>query len=385
MNSSIKRREWLKASLITSAAGFGLLNGINVFGKPLPEEAFSAIADGEVRRLLFNENPIGPSEKVGEIIKKMLPRANKYATFHEYDFNALKNLIAKQEGLKPENVLLGHGSFEPLLWVAEYFGSNGGEIIVPSPTFDVVGNYGKKIGASIKPIEVDKDFKMDLSAMESAVGAKTKLVTICNPNNPTGTSCKANELTSFCKSVSDKSYVLIDEAYIHYIKSWRKQTMAPLIAKGRQVLVARTFSKIYSMAGLRIGYLLGPADLIKTLESKHTLGFPGNMPNTLSVAAAIASLSDNDNFLSQSRSFNEDRKADFYRFLDEQGIPYIRSNANFVYYDVQKFKAYKQLMWESKILLAGGWPTKSNWARVTMGSVEDMDFLKDQMKGTRWL
>ncbi|MEM7509948.1 MAG: histidinol-phosphate transaminase [Bacteroidota bacterium] len=383
MNPTFNRREWLKKSLLTSAAGFGVMSGVDVFGQP-SSDTRSALVDPGVKRLLFNENPLGPSHIVKEVIQETLHRAGKYATFYKYDFMALKRLIADQEGLSPENVLLGHGSFDPLIMVSSHFGANGGEIIVPSPSFDVVGNFGRKIGASVKPIEVGEDFKMNLPAMEAAISSKTNLLTICNPNNPTGTSCNSEELASFCRSVSDKAHVLIDEAYIHYLPSWRSQTMAPLIAEGRNVLVTRTFSKIYGMAGLRIGYLLGPAELIGKLEAQYTLGFPGNMPNSLSIAAAIVSLED-EAFLKTSRAFNEARKADFYSVLEDMGIPYLKSDANFVYFKVEKFKAFKSLMWESKILLTGGWPSKPEWARVTMGSVEDMAFLVEKMQGKKWM
>ena len=383
MGTTIERREWLKISL-TLAAGLGSLGGLEVFGKTSPNTLMHTEGDDTVRRLLFNENPSGPSNKVKEIIKEVLPRASKYATFHPYDFNALKQLISEKEGLKPENVLLGHGSFEPLIMVSSHFGANGGEIIVPSPSFDVVGNFGRKIGASIKPIEVDKAFKMNLSAMESAVSSKTKLVTICNPNNPTGTSCDTDNLQSFCRAVSSKAYVLIDEAYIHYLNSWRDRTMSHLIREGKNVLIARTFSKIYGMAGLRIGYLLGPSEFIQAMESKYTLGFPGNMPNSLSVAAAIASIQD-ESFIEESRAFNRQGKEALYKSLDKLDIPYVKSDANFVFYDVEKFSEYKSMMWKNKILLTGGWPTKPNWARVTIGSTDDMQFLLDKMQGKKWL
>ncbi|MDW3646405.1 MAG: histidinol-phosphate transaminase [Bacteroidia bacterium] len=379
----IKRREWLKTSLLASTSALGFLEGIDVFGEISSDEIQQA-ADPKVKRLLFNENPLGPSKKVREIISETLPRASKYATFYKYDFLALKELIARQEGLKAENVLLGHGSFEPLIMVATHFGSHGGEIIVPSPSFDVVGNFGRKIGADVKAVEVDEDFRMNLGEMAARLSPKTKLLTICNPNNPTGTNCDPEQLKSFCRSVSDKAFVLLDEAYIHYLNSWRDHTMAPLIAEGKNVLVARTFSKIYGMAGLRIGYLLGPADFIAEMESTYTLGFPGNMPNSLSVAAAMASLEDEE-FVKKSKIFNEKRKVEFYQSLDELDIPYLKSSANFVYFHVEKFNAYKSLMWEHKILLTGGWPTKPKWARVTMGSREDMNFLLEKMQGKKWM
>ncbi|MEM8890407.1 MAG: aminotransferase class I/II-fold pyridoxal phosphate-dependent enzyme [Bacteroidota bacterium] len=379
----IKRRDWLRTSLLASGSAFGLLNGIDVFGS-ISSTALSKAADSGVKRLLFNENPLVPSKRVQEIIRETLSRANKYATFYKYDFLALKELIAKQEGLKAENVLLGHGSFEPLTMVSTHFGSKGGEIIVPSPSFDVVGNFGRKIGAKVRPVEVDEEFRMNLTEMARQISPKTRLITLCNPNNPTGTNCDPEQMKSFCRSASDKSFVLVDEAYIHYLENWRKHSMAPMIGEGRNVLVARTFSKIYGMAGLRIGYLLGPADFIQELEATYTLGFPGNMPNSLSVAAAMASLQD-EAFIDKSRSFNEARKAAFYQSLEELDIAYLKSSANFVYFYVDKFKAFKSLMWEHKILLTGGWPSKPEWARVTMGSEEDMNFLLEKMQGKKWM
>ncbi|WP_299212493.1 aminotransferase class I/II-fold pyridoxal phosphate-dependent enzyme [uncultured Aquimarina sp.] len=378
------RRQWLKNSLAASAA-------LSLF----PLDAFSEIngdyyseddksKKSTVRRLLYNENHLGPSKNVENTIKQVIFRSNRYSTFYEYDAKTLKQLIAKQEGLKPENVLLGHGSFEPLIWAATHFGSKGEQIIVPSPTFDVIGLFARKIGAKVTPVEVDSDFRMNLTEMESRISSETSLLTLCNPNNPTGTVIETERLKSFCRLVSDKTTVLVDEAYIHFMDSWKNKSMAPLIAEGKNVLVTRTFSKIYGLAGLRIGFMLGPESLIAEMEKKFTLGFPGNMPNSLSVASAITSLKD-DVFLEASKNNNIKTRNAFYNELDKLGLNYIPSEANFVYFDVKNFKAYKELMSKNEILLAGGWPTKSNWARVTMGSEDDIGFLFDKMKGKKWL
>ncbi|WP_282087437.1 pyridoxal phosphate-dependent aminotransferase [Aquimarina algiphila] len=378
------RRQWLKKSLATSAAlSLFPLNAFSEINRDHYETDYNS-EKNDVRRLLYNENHLGPSKNVEHIIKQVIFRSNRYATFYEYDAKTLKQLIAKQEGLKPENILLGHGSFEPLLWAATHFGSKGEQIIVPSPTFDVVGLFAKKIGAKVTPVEVDSNFRMNLTEMEARITSETSLLTLCNPNNPTGTVVKTEKLKSFCRLVSDKTTVLIDEAYIHYMNSWRSKSMAPLIAEGKNVLVTRTFSKIYGLAGLRIGFMLGPDSLIAEMEKKFTLGFPGNMPNSLSVASAITSLKD-DVFVETSRNNNIEIRNTFYKELDKFGLKYIRSEANFIYFDVKNFKAYKELMWKNKVLLAGGWPTKPNWARVTMGSENDISFLFDKMKGKKWL
>ena len=250
------------------------------------------------------------------MIRASIDRSNRYCTFHKHDYLALKRLIAEQEGLRPENVLLSHGSFEALTLLAVHFGSNSGEIIVPSPTFDVVGSIAKEIGAQLKSVNLDSDLKMNLAEMKNLVSDQTRLLTLCNPNNPTGTHIISKELGQFCSSVSSNLPVLVDEAYIHFLKNWREQTMAPLIAEGKNILITRTFSKIYGMAGLRIGFLMGPADLIQSMESRYTLGFPGNMPNSLSVAAAIGALQDKI-FVDRSREKIEKNKLILYSALEK--------------------------------------------------------------------
>ncbi len=380
----LNRREWLKKSLIATGAmsSFSLAGFIEVNSSA--EEVKCIENDNEVVRLLYNENHLGPSASVKKAMTDVMHRSNRYATFYKYDANALKQLIADQEGLSPKNILLGHGSFEPLIWAAIHFGSKGEEIIVPSPTFDVIGLFARKIGANITQVEVDSAFKMNLTDMESRVSASTSLLTICNPNNPTGTVIETEKLKSFCRLVSEKTTVLVDEAYIHFLPSWRKHTMASLINEGENVLVTRTFSKIFGLAGMRIGFMMGPEDLIKELESKFTLGFPGNMPNSISMAAAMTAIKDNT-FLEKSRHENNKTRNLFYKELERLNLKYIPSEANFVYFDVTNFKSYKKLMNENKILLAGGWPTKPNWARVTMGTNSDINYLFDKMKGKKWL
>ncbi len=381
---TINRRQWLKNSLAATAGlslfsskAFSQINGAS-YGLE------SSLETDTVRRLLYNENHLGPSKSVQKIINEVVLRSNRYATFYKYDYKALKELIAEQEGLKPGNVLLGHGSFEPLIWAATHFGSKGEHLVVPSPTFDVVGSFARKLGAKVSAVEVDADFRMNLGEMESRLTANTSLLTLCNPNNPTGTTIETERLKTFCKLISDKTTVLIDEAYIHFLDSWRQKTMAPLIAEGKNVLVTRTFSKIYGLAGLRVGFMLAPEELVSKLESKFTMGFPGNMPNTLSMAAAITALKD-DAFMVKSRSYNNQVRDKFCERLKEHGLKYTPSATNFVYFDVGNFKAYKDLMWKNKILLAGGWPSKPNWARVTMGSEDDISFLFDKMEGKKWM
>ncbi|MEM7572051.1 MAG: histidinol-phosphate transaminase, partial [Bacteroidota bacterium] len=307
-SKNLSRRNWLKNAGLLSTGISSLAMGSTAFTHPSSPQPLGDAADEEeqVVRLLYNENPYGPPASALAKVMAVANRANRYPTFSTYDFNALRRKIVAEEGLTEDHVLLGHGSFQPIIWLAEHFRSEEGEIIVPSPTFDIVGMYGRRLNARIKAIEVNDKLEMNLEEMARVVNSQTTLVCLCNPNNPTGTLTDPARMRDFCASVSNQCPVLVDEAYLQYTDlydDWRAASMVDQIKAGKNVIVSRTFSKIYGMAGFRIGYLLGQPELIKQLNDRFTLGFPGNMPNTISVAAAIGAM-DDVNFLDRSRQQN---------------------------------------------------------------------------------
>lgn len=387
-NNKISRRNWLKnTSCLT--AGFGSLAlGLPALAHPSKKNsALSSTHEEQVIRLFYNENPYGPSPQALSKVMEVANRGNRYATFARYDFDSLREKIAQEEGLTKEHVLLGHGSFQPIIWLAEHFIRKGGTIIVPSPTFDIVGMYARRVKANTQIVEVNDRMEMDLPEMEKHVNQQTALVCICHPNNPTGTLVNPEQLRAFCDRVTKKSPVLVDEAYIQYVDSipnWRDASMVDQIRAGKNVIISRTFSKIYGMAGFRIGYLLAQPELIKSLSDRFTLGFPGNIPNTLSVAAAIGAMEDSS-FLKDSRQKNAGAKTKFYQELEQLNIPFIPTQTNFLFFDVKKFPAFKKLMNEHNILIAGGWPSKSNWARVTFGSPKDMEVFYPLLRSQDWM
>lgn len=363
--SIIKRRAWLKQATIISA-GLGLPT-LSYASLNRSEESLKDNSK-DVVRLLFNENPYGPSQSVLNRIDQVKGRSNRYANFFEYDYLKLKQIIATQEGVKPENIALGHGSMQPLIWVAILYGGQGTKFVVPDPAFDVVGVFGKKMGTSIQAVLVDHNLKLDLSAMEQAVDNNTDLVVIVNPNNPTSTAVSHTDLKEFCERVQKKCPICIDEAYIHYLgDDWQKLSMAGLIHNNSDIIITRTFSKIYGMAGQRMGFIMGNRDFIQKIEDLFMMGFPGNMPNTIGVASAMAAIEDKS-FLISSRKKNNDMKQYIYSELDTLGYEYVKSKTNFFYFNTGNYSKFKTKMNENNILITGGWPSKKNWGRVTVGT-----------------
>ncbi|MEX0289070.1 MAG: histidinol-phosphate transaminase [Flavobacteriaceae bacterium] len=372
--SQIKRRTWLKqASLLSAGLSFPALS----YASLNRSETLNSPNSKEVVRLLFNENPYGPSQAVLNRIDEVKNRSHRYANFYEYGYLELKKLIASKEGVKPENIALGHGSIQPLIWIAILFGGQGKKFVVPDPAFDVVGTYGKKIGTTVKSVLVKADMKTNLPAMEQAVDDNTDLVVVVNPNNPTSTSVSSTELEAFCNKVQQKCAVCIDEAYIHYLgEDWQKKSMARLITGNSNIIITRTFSKIYGMAGQRMGFVMGNKELIEKIENLFMMGFPGNMPNIIGVASAMAALED-EAFLNSSRQKNNAMKQYIYGELEALGLEYVESDTNFFYFDTGDYSKFKTRMNENNILITGGWPSKKSWGRVTLGTERDMDiFLK---------
>ena len=205
-------------------------------------------------RLVWNENPYGPSLKASKAFQEAVTEGNHYSW---RSLGELVGKIAQKEGVTTDNIMMGPGSSDLLEKTALVYFRDGGNVISGDPCYMSLVQVAKASGGNWKPIKLTKDFQHDLDAMEAAIDADTKLVYITNPNNPTGTLTDTKKLYDFCDRVSDKVPIFIDEAYIELSEGGLNNSMAPLVAKGKNVFVARTFSKIYGMAGLRIGYMLG--------------------------------------------------------------------------------------------------------------------------------
>jgi len=325
-------------------------------------------------RLCCNENPYGPSPVARQAIKdniingKLYPRAIQ---------NELKAAIAKANGLTPEHVLLGAGSASILQLAGLWMGQQQKEIISADYTFDWLMRYAKNLGSQYTKVPLTEDLYFDLEAMKTRISPDTGLIYLCNPNNPTGTYLPAKKVHAFCREVSPQVPVFVDEAYIEYIKGYKQQNTAELIKSYPNVLVCRTFSKIYGMAGLRIGYLLAYPAIIQQLE-KLEIGM-GMAISYTSLAAATASLKDKA-FLQSSLEKNNTTRRYLQKRLAGWGIDYHDASANFVHCDVSSYsEGLKEELEQQNIMLYPIQEQGKTYLRITIGTQQEMEAFAHRM------
>jgi len=247
MATSISRRAWLQRSAMAAA-----VLPISRWYPSSDDFLHVQRTDPGKIRLNSNENPYGPSDVARKAIIDSLMEANRYPW--EY-INILKEEIAVLEGYPSDHILITAGSTELLGLAGLTFGINGGEILACHPTFDVLPAYAAKIGCTWARTPLTENHQYDLGALSNAASLNTKLIFICNPNNPTGLELPYDDLKYFCEFHAMKYPVYIDEAYIELSPNGRKNSMAGLVEKLPYLIVGRTFSKVHGLAGMRVGYL----------------------------------------------------------------------------------------------------------------------------------
>lgn len=355
---NIDRRKWLKTVGLSS--GFALMGGLESYALTAPHRNSS----NSLIKLSSNENPYGPSKRVRAAITAAYDEACRYP------FQALSGLVtmlAEKEGVTKDHIVVTGGSGEGLCAAGLVYGVAGGEIIAADPTFQQILRYGEAHGAYVHRVAVDENLDHDLEAMAQRMTARTRLVYICNPNNPTGTIIDKNQLQDFCASISEKAVVFSDEAYYDFILEPDYPSMVELVKKGNNVIVSKTFSKVYGMAGLRIGYLVTRPDIASRLK-KSVMA----RTNMLAIAGAKEALKD-DEFYKFSILKNAEGKKLIYETLDDLGLPYVKSHTNFVF-----FKSGRPIgeliaaMREENIVIGRPFPPFYEWARISTGKVEEV-------------
>ncbi|HHW13798.1 MAG TPA: histidinol-phosphate transaminase [Firmicutes bacterium] len=336
-------------------------------GKPI-EEVQRELGLTDVIKLASNENPLGPSVRAMEALRAWIPEAHLYP---DGGAVALKERIARTAGVGMENVIVGNGSDELIKLLAETFLSPGDEVIVADPTFSEYAFAAHLMGARVKTVPLVGE-RHDLAAMASAISPRTRLVFICNPNNPTGTIVSAAGVADFLGSVPEDVLVVFDQAYQEYVDDPEYGDGLPHVLAGRRAIVLRTFSKIYGLAGLRVGYGLASAELLELVERVRE---PFNVNRAAQVAAAAAL--DDQEFLERSRELNRRERARLAAALTARGLKVVPSQANFLFVEVgvDSVRLFRRMLSLGVIVRSGDIFGRPTFVRITVGTPEQNDRL----------
>lgn len=363
------RRQWLKTMGLSGGFLF-VGGGLDVLA--MPTDASETLVKETMARLNANENPYGPSKLVRTAI------TNTFDSACRYPFMVLRELvqmIAEKEGVTKDHIVVTGGSGEGLCAASLVYGMDGGEIIAADPTFQQLLRYGEVHGAYVHRVPVKANMDHDLDAMAKHITNKTGLVYICNPNNPTGTIIEKNKLKDFCSSVSKKAVVFSDEAYYDFITEPDYPSMVELVKKGNNVIVSKTFSKVFGMAGMRVGYLVTRPDIAKRLKKSVMAN-----TNILAIEAAKVALKD-DEFYKFSIVKATEAKKIIYDTLDDLGLEYVKSHTNFVFFKSGRhINELQKDMLAENISIGRPFPPFYEWARISTGKIEDVERFDKALK-----
>jgi len=313
-----------------------------------------------------NENPYGPSPAARRAILASVSEAPRYA---DETIETLKNQLAAHEGVAPSQIVIGAGSGELLKMAGLLAVSTpGAEVVASRPTYEELPVFAATLGLKVHWVAPDTDHRHDLPAMREAITQLTRLVYVCNPNNPTGTAVTRSALETFIRSVPVSCTVIVDEAYMDLVDQPGVATVAALVKDVHNVVVLRTFSKLHGLAGLRIGYAIAPPELAQRLAALSL-----TWPNTSGLSAAIASFNDND-FLQTTRAALIGDRAKVHAALDRLGLDRADAQGNFVFFDTGgPLQQFQERMFAEGIKVARHFDGYDTWSRVTIGLHHEVD------------
>lgn len=375
MKNNINRRKWLKSSFALAAGAsltpmaFAAEESIRpLYPAQIWERNFSFPPDlsNLKARLLANENPYGPSDEVRLAIMESVSLGNRYG---HGDAQKLKELLAEKEGVSPDHIMLAPGSTDILEKTAISLFVSGGNIVSADPSYMSLVKTALSFGADWKNIPLTADYAHDLPAMAAAIDSETKLIYVCNPNNPMGSLTPSDSLRDFCNSVADEVPVFVDEAYLEFLDDREDKSMVDLVAQGKNVIVARTFSKIHGMAGLRIGYAVAlPETLNKIREMvRSNMGL-----SVTSLRGAMASITAID-FQEKSRVLTAASRSYLASELESLGFAYVPSHTSFMIFPIEvEGDTFLKKMYNQGIGIRVFEIQDKPWCRVSMGTLDEM-------------
>ena len=325
--------------------------------------------------LSSNENPGGPGKTVLDAIKTAFGPSGARPGRYDSSAGALTESIAKKLGVKTENVVLGCGSTQILRSCTHLFTAKDKALVGTIPTYEECAGYAEMMGHPVRPVALDANFKIDLDTFATAAKG-AGLVFYCNPNNPTATYVGARATRDFLAKVAKDSpdtYVLVDEAYYDYVTDPDHDTHIPVALDNPHVIVARTFSKAYGMAGLRMGYAVGHAETIKKMRDWDA-GSGTSSLNVLAMNAGIAAINQDASFIAAERARNKDVRDFTMKWFADRGMKPTDSQANFMFVNIGRpVKAFRDACRAKGVLVARDFPPfEKTHCRISYGTMEEM-------------
>ena len=355
-NQTLSRRSFSK--ILAAGAAYSAL-------QPRSEVRASwRLNSANVVRLSSNENPYGPSPAALKAMTDGFSLAWRYPD--EYA-DMLAEELARLHDVPVNQILLGDGSGEILKLCAAAFTSREKKLVIANPTFEAIARHASVANADVAKIDLTSDYSHDLKKMLAAAG-DAGLVYICNPNNPTASITSKSELSDFLAKLSPNTTVLVDEAYHHYVESKDYESVIPLVKQYPNLIVARTFSKIYGMAGLRCGYCVTQSGNMGRIRHHQIF----DSVNIMALVAALASLKDLEQ-VARGRKLNTEVKKSVCAELDTLGYHYIPSHANFMMIDLRReVRPVLDTLRSRGVEVGRLFPAMPNFMRVTIGTGAEM-------------
>ena len=356
------------ASILTAGAALPFYNEFAMAQEAQRRITGRAAMPPDAVRISTNENPLGPCKEGLEALYKVAPMGGRYSPNGESQ--DLAKTIAEVEGVKQDHVQATAGSSDPLSRSACAFTSPTRSWVMANPGYG--GGAPKYIGSKVHGVPLRADYSHDVEAMIK-VDPAAGVYYVCNPNNPTGSVTLRKDIDYLLANKNPNAVVVVDEAYIHY--SPNAQPCGDLVAAGKDVVVLKTFSKAYGMAGIRAGYALGRPDLLAKMREYGSSGF---LPIT-GVACATASLKVKT-LIAERRSINKQARDSTFEYLEKKSIAYIPSESNCFLMEVGRPGAdVAKALTEHKIYIGRVWPIWPTKVRVTVGTMEEMNKFKAAM------
>lgn len=361
----VSRRQWIRNSSLVFA-GLGFVTEL------LGREQGAFVPPSTQVLLNSNENAYGPSPLAKKAMIEAYTNSNRYPDDY---LPSLKKKIAAFWKVAEENILLGAGSSDIIGLTAQHVSSSKGHILVGDPAYRVWNGQAESFGLSIQRIALNNQRVHDLDKMLGSINSNTSMVYICNPNNPTGTVNNILELRAFVAEAAKKTFVFVDEAYTEYADL---PSLADMAISNKNIVVAKTFSKIYGLAGARVGYAIAHADTINSLSRYQPWRDAGI--SVVSAVAAMASLEDQA-FVQQCKVKAAEARNICYRTFEQLKLEYIPSQTNFILFNIDPIqKDFVKEMEARNIYVQFRPHFGGKWCRVSMGTVEEMQAFTNALR-----